>query len=250
MAGTFNPIKELESQRVVDAFNVWGSKYKEAFVESQHDTSLLHLLLPDDCLIFAGPPRATMLSSGDSRLYPLGFINQFTYTETRQVQPLKGIGSRRHIFASTNSPVQGNIGRMLFHGRNLLNALYACAKLSDAFASKQSGVNQRFAINESNPHWTNLEDDIYRIPFGLGVVYGSPASMAGQGQAVAAEYFEVCTINSKNVAMQSGQAMLMEQVTFMADRVVSWDFAKAPSGLSFKTGQIVEDPVQSANRRA
>lgn len=250
MAGTFNPINELENQTVVSAFDSWGANYKEAFVETQHDTSLLHLLLPDDCLIFAGPPRATMLSSGDSRLYPLGFVNQFSYSETRQVQPLKGIGSRRHIFASTNSPVQGSIGRMLFHGRNLLNALYACANLSDAFASKQSKVNQRFAINESNPHWTNLEDDIFRIPFGLGVVYGSPASMAGQGHSVAAEYFEVCTIVSKQVSMSSGQAVLMEQVSFMADRVVSWDFAKAPSGLTFKAGDVVADPVKKANSRA
>ena len=108
----FAPVSKMNAASPVSDISGWVSAYKEAFVEHQHDLSQLTLVLPDDCLIVVGPPRLAH-ASGDSAFHPVGFINNLQYTETRQVQPLKALGSRRHIFSATNAPVQGSIARML-----------------------------------------------------------------------------------------------------------------------------------------
>ncbi len=118
---SFSPIDKIEDTAPVRDESAWVDKYKKAFVEHQHDISQLTLVLPDDCLVVVGPPRLSHASS-DSSFYPVGFPNSINISETRTVQPLKAVGSRRHIFAATNAPVQGSIGLLLFPGRNLLNA--------------------------------------------------------------------------------------------------------------------------------
>lgn len=181
-------------------------------------------------MVVLGAPRLKNVATGD--LYPVGFLNTIQYTENRQVQPLKTIGSRRHIFAATNSPVQGSIGRMLFLGENLYRALHAYAEIPSLLAKDNT-----YAIGGDDAAWfTNAEEDLFRIPFGMGIIYNSPASLAGKKHA-AAEYFECCTLVNKNVSIQSGQSMIMEQVSFMADRVVAW---KAYKSIKFGTDNNVE----------
>ena len=244
MPVSFSPINAIESQSIARDFKEWAEQRHHAFVETQYDDSQHHLILPDECLVFAGPPRVNM--ANDNNVYPLGFIQGLSYSETRTVQPVKGLGSYRHIFASTNAPIQGNIQRMMFHGRNLLNALYATAEVPTGVSDKGNGVNARYWEEYGDPYWTNLEDDVFRIPFGLGIVYGSPASMAREQKTVSSEYIEVCVIQNKSVQISAGQTVMMEQVSFLADRVVSWDF-HAQTGLNFKPGDAIDNPVTRVN---
>ncbi len=80
--------------------------------------------------------------------------------------------------------------------------------------------------------FTNLEEDLFRIPFGLGIIFRSPTTeVAGGTTAVGADYLENVSIQSRNVSLQSGQAFIMEQVSFLADRVVPW--TSYTSGVSF-----------------
>lgn len=137
---SFSPIDKIESTAPVRDESSWVDQYKEAFVEHQHDTSQLTLILPDDCLVVVGPPRLSHASSENS-FYPVGFLNSINISETRNVQPMKAIGSRRHIFAATNAPVQGSIGRLLFLGRNMLNALYANADFGPGITDRNSKYN-------------------------------------------------------------------------------------------------------------
>lgn len=224
----------------------WVTAYKEGFVQHPHDNSQLTLLLPDDCLVVAGPTRlrhasntsdssvsavanaistAVNSANGSSSagdFFPIGFANSVTHTETRQVQPLKAIGSRRHIFAATNSPVQIQIARLMLLGTNVLRSLYGYSEKDlRNVNSKYSGAGED---NYNSDWFSNLEEDLYRIPIGIGIIYNAPANLIGLKSNVAgAEYFEVCTIQSKNVSIQSGQAMIMEQVTLFADRCIPWN---------------------------
>lgn len=72
--------------------------------------------------------------------------------------------------------------------------------------------------------YNNLEEDIFRIPIGLGVIYSSPANRidSGEGTIIGAEYIESCVLTNKQSAIQAGQAMVMENVSFIADRVLPW----------------------------
>lgn len=230
----FSPVYLIEKQQTVSTDPTsWIKQYKEQFVEHYHDTSQLTFIQPDDCLIVAGPPRLS-LASGTDVFHTIGFINSFQYTETRSVQPLKAIGSRRHVFSSTNAPVQLSISRMMLIGNNLLKSLYANADFGQGITNTNSKYDIKTG-NQEGTWWTNVEEDVFRVPFGLGVIWDAPASLAhaansGTTVHAGAEYFEVCTLVNRSTAIQSGQAVMMENVTLMADRVVPWSsYGSCPS---------------------
>ena len=133
---------------------------------------------------------------------------------------MKSIGSRRHIFSKTNTPVNGTIGKLMAFGPNLLRALYSQI---DTESVKHESNNKFSGADDTNSAiwFTNVEEDIYRIPFGMGVIYKAPGMEAkSTAEGLGAEYFESMVIVSRSVNVQSGQTMIMENVSFMADRIV------------------------------
>lgn len=214
----YNVIKD-GMQGVVSDINSWMQNYKEGKIEFDHDQSQYTLSTPDESIIVVGPPRLSQASTGSS-FYVVGFVNSFQYSESAQVQPLKAIGSRRHIFSRTNAPVQGSIGRMIAYGPNLYRALYS---LTDLATIKKNAKFAGVETGAEGKNWfSNLESDLFRIPFGIGIIYQSPTGMEQGGKAIGADYLEVCTLVNRSVGLQSGQTMIMEQVSFMADRVIPW----------------------------
>lgn len=208
----------------------WADNYKDAFIQKHHDSTQMDVVLPDDCLVVSGPPRllddsiAATLGGIDTSVpgsggffMPIGFITSLSITEARQVQPMKGLGSYRHVFTATNTPVQLQVERMMIEGPNLLRCLYYNCTEGINF------YNKRF--QEGN-WYMNLEDDIYRIPFGLGICYTNPRALsrtATEGNylgAPGADYFEGCVIQSCSMSIQQGQTVIMENVSMYADRRV------------------------------
>lgn len=197
----------------ITTIEAWDKDLKEQHLEVSHDQSMLTLANPDEALIVVGPPR---LADKDATFHIVGMMQSLQYSEQSQVQPMKAIGSRRHIFSKTNAPVQGSIGRMLFLGANLYRALYQVADASNFVTDKVSGNGKT-----TSSWYANLEEDLFRIPFGLGIIYRTPATNAASTN-IGSDYLEVVSLVNRNVSLQSGQAMIMEQVSFMADRVVPW----------------------------
>jgi len=211
----------------------WAQNYKDAQVEMSHDQSMFTMASPDDSLLVVGPSR---LSGKDvSKFHLVGMVNSFNYNDSSQVQPFKAIGSRRHVFAKTNAPVSGSIARMVILGPNLFRALYWLLESGDVGSTAIK--NQKFSLDSTfptNSNWyTNLEEDLFRFPIGLGIIYRAPGlGMNGSKQdvVVGADYIESCVLMGRNVGMQSGASMIMEQVSFVADRIVPWS--------SYTTGKI------------
>ena len=221
----------------------WITQYKEANIEAAHIESMATLGTPDECLIVAGPPR---LSEGANKDFPIiGMINGLQYTESSQVQPLKAIGSRRHIFSKTNLPIQGSIQRLVIVGRNLFRALYGEIELNTTLGLQAENAkvlgNRAHGKNAAWLH--NLEEDIFRVPFGLGLIYSCPGAVSKKGGAdgggyrfLGGEYLECCVLQSRTTSIQSGQTMIMEQVQFMADRVVPWEAYSGPAYFADTSG--------------
>lgn len=243
----FYPIDDIENySNSIVSKNSWIDDYKEAFLEHPHDDSQLTLVLPDDCLVVSGPARLYHTAGGTKqqkdysnaadKFHIIGFANQISIAETRNVQPLKAIGSRRHIFAATNSPVQISIGRLMILGLNTTRSLYGAACFGDDITKR----NSKYSNVTSDPNlaswFSNLEEDVFRVPIGIGFIYNSPATVAGRTKSAGAEYFEVCTIVNKQQALQAGQAFVMEQVQLMADRCVAW-----PSPMAFESIKNTEE---------
>ena len=205
----------------VSTIATWIEAYKNRHLEMSHDQSQLALVNPDDCLVVAGPAR---LATRNPQFYVVGFLNSLGFNENRMVQPMKAIGSRRHVFSSTNAPVQGSIARLMFHGPNLARALYATMTGTNIEKIVTDG---NFAVGGSNKmesiFFTNLEEDLYRFPIGLGIIYRTPAhDTQSTHESIGAEYIESFVLANRQVSIQAGQSMVMENVSFMADRIVPW----------------------------
>lgn len=225
---SYNILTDKPMSTPVRDASSWINQYKEQFIEHSHDQSTFSLVTPDDSLIFVGPPR--LAGTNSTEFYAVGFVNSFNYSEQSQVQPMKAIGSRRHIFARTNAPVQGSIGRVMVLGSNIYRALYALTGLSTPIAQR----NSKFSVGDTGDKsswYTNLEEDLFRIPFGLGIIYNSPASIAADKSSTyaGAEYIEMIQLQNRSVGFQAGGAMIMEQVSFMADRVIPWSGNSVPA---------------------
>jgi len=213
----------------------WANQYKEQSIEIHNSRGMFDLASPDDSLLVAGPARfAGSTQSGD--FYVIGVCQQLQIQEQSNVQPIKSIGTRRMMFTKSNAPVSISIGRMMFYGKNLARALYT--QVTASFADVNT-ASQKFAQGGTyadSKFLTNLEEDLYRTPFGLGIIYHTPrtASYADNGtnDAVGAEFAECCYLVSRATSVQSGLTTIMENVQILADRIVPWGTYKQASGTS------------------
>lgn len=195
----YNETTLIDAPPITD-IQQWEDQYKEQRIEIDHDKSMFDLVTADDSILVAGPSRLSQAHRGTdaagSALYVIGVCQNFSFNETAQIQPFKGIGSRRHLFTKTNSPVSAQMSRMMFYGKNLALALYASSATTPF--SDGSGANDKVVqggADLSAAKWlTNLEEDLFRTPFGLGVIYHTPRTAhnakSNAGVAVAAEYLE------------------------------------------------------------
>lgn len=214
----------------------WASKYGENNIEYKMDQTMLTLCTPDDSLVFVGPPRLTNMGvdinnpqsqdvSPFNNFRIIGFMNNLSYSETAQIQPLKAIGSRRHFFSKSNMVVQGSIARMVLLGTNLFRLLYGVT--DDSWMDDKTKYRHGNFNDGDNLTYANLEEDIYRIPFGLGIIYSAPGLNAAQnfnqlpnGAAISAEYIECCVLQSRRISLTTGSGIVLEDVSFLADRVL------------------------------
>lgn len=263
----FSPIAHIEKKGEPVAYkkDTWVADYKEVFTEHPHDTSQLTLVLPDDCLVVSGPTRLRHATGGkvgdssednvaaskdiDDNFHVIGFANDISYTESRNVQPIKAIGSRRHIFAATNQPIQIQIQRLMILGLNTLRSLYADAVFGPHIYDRHSKY-ANVSKSDKSSWFNNVEEDIFRVPIGLGIVYNSPATLAGEMKKCAgAVYFEVCTLLNQSIDLRAGEASVMESVTLYADRCIPWTSAVNTSNLTNDVEKL-RSQVQQVSRMA
>lgn len=226
---------------VADTKPDWQSQYKDAFLEQSHDFSQLSLLLPDDCLIVVGPPRRPQWGNetNDSKAErTIGFVRNLSISQQSSVQPLKAVGSRRHIFAKTNQPVSLQMDRMVFTRGTLMGTLYSIVNSGAGNVNKRQTYNAGSIgtlgsiKNGNGMMYTNIEDDLYRIPFGIRIILGSPTVVANNTSQPSI-LAEACTLQAHSMSFTAGEAVVLEQVSIIADRVVGWDRDENP-GASFQ----------------
>ena len=223
---------------IADSYSSWKQNYKDTHIQKVHDSSQMDVVLPDDCLLLAGPPR---FAGSSTEVVPIGFVTSFQMQESRQVQPMKAIGSRRHVFTATNAPVTLSMERMLIDGPNLMASLYG-----DWDYEKFN--NEKYI---ESAWFMNLEDDIYRIPFGLGVIYHTPRTLSGANSsgntmvAPGADYFEGCVIQSCSMGIQQGQTAIMENVQILCDRRVPYKGNIRFDSTAMSSGSTISSSISS-----
>jgi len=180
---------------------------------------------PDDTLVLAGPPRwidssgsATGGAGTDeavSSLLAIGMIQGFQFNSQKPTQPMQAIGSGRTYFVSGKSQTTWRIGRLFCNGRNLLRVLYHSAVAAQL--PVQDFDDKPVSHNWQESYYINLDSELYYIPFGIASIFRDKAK-----DLLGAVYLELSMIQCYGVGFNAGQAMIMEDVNGMCDRVLPW----------------------------
>ena len=208
-----------------------------ACIERFMDNAAYTSAHPDDTLILVGPARhssISALSSGSAtgnidNLTPIGMMQQMSVAQQRAVQPVQAIGSGRSYFLAGKPNVQFTIGRLFAKGNNLNRALYQ--NLVNSTTIKGFNPDEPATSNDYTEGAFNLDSELFLIPFGMCVLFRDKS-----GGNLGSFYIESCMIQSYNIGIASGQNVVMENVTGLADRIYPIDIATTGVGEFFSTG--------------
>jgi hypothetical protein len=140
-------------------------------------------------------------------------IQGFQFNSQKPTQPMQAIGSGRTYFVSGKSQTTWRIGRLFCNGRNLLRVLYHNAVAAQM--PVQDFDDRPVAEEFTETYYINLDSELYYVPFGLAAIFRDKAK-----DLLGAVYLELSMIQSYGVGFNAGQAMIMEDVNGMCDRVL------------------------------
>lgn len=190
-------------------------------------------------MLAAGPPRlaniggATALAGAinngqgaNSIVYPMGLIQNFGLSHTRQFSRIFEIGSERSYFISGRTVGQLALGRIYYHGPSLLRVLYAYYQelipptlipplFPNAGASAMPNPHDVIIPPGFENIYLNLASDLFAQPVGM-LLYIRDINQKTLG----AVYFEACYIPSHGWNTDSQGVLIQEQVAVQFERAV------------------------------
>lgn len=198
-------------------------------------------------MLAAGPPRianiggaaafAQAISSpnlvesspalgGNQIVFPIGIVQNFSLSHTRQFSRIFEIGSERSYFISGRTVGQLGLGRIYYHGASLLRVLYAYYQDILPPTAVPAMFLNAGAASMSNPHnviippgyeniFLNLASDLFAQPIGL-LIY-----MRDNNQdALGAVYAEACYVPNHTWNTDSQGVLIQESVAIQFERLV------------------------------
>jgi hypothetical protein len=186
---------------------------------------------PDDTLVLAGPPRelnaVQNATTGWQSLLAIGMIQGFQFNSQKPTQPMQAIGSGRSYFVSGKSQTTWRIGRLFCNGRNLLRVLYHNAVAGGL--QVQNFDDKPVAENATDMYYMNLDSELYYVPFGIAAIFKDKIQ-----NLIGAVYLELCMVQSYGVGFNAGQAMIMEDVNGLCDRVLPFHPSAVAKGSAMR----------------
>lgn len=191
-------------------------------------------------LLAAGPPRLANLGgaaalgqsiSGNGQaanqiVYPMGLIQNFSLSHTRNFNRLFEIGSERSYFIAGRAVGQIGLGRVYYHGASLLRLLYAYYQDLTPPTLVPPMFPNAGAQAMANPHdviippgyeniFVNLASDLFSQPIGL-LMYLRDINE----ETLGACFFEACYLPNHSISTDAQGVMLQEQVAVQFERAV------------------------------
>jgi hypothetical protein len=191
-------------------------------------------------MIAAGPPRlaniggaAAMASrvagngqAANQVVYPVGIVQNFNLSHTRNFSRLFEIGSERSYFIGGRTVGQIGLGRVYYHGASLLRILYAYYQDLVPPTLVPAMFPNAGAQVMANPHdvvippgyeniYVNLASDLFAQPVGM-LVYIRDINQ----ETLGALYFEACYMPTHSIATDAQGVLIQEQVAVQFERCV------------------------------
>lgn len=191
-------------------------------------------------LLAAGPPRianiggAANLASAvsgsgtgaDQIVHPIGIVQNFNLSHTRQFSRIFEIGSERSYFIGGRTVGQLGLSRIYYHGASLLRVLYAYYQDLIPPTLVPAMWPNAGSQTMSNPHdvvippgyeniYLNLASDLFAQPIGI-MMYIRDVNQDTLG----AMYFEACYLPNHSWQTDSQGVLVQESVAVQFERGV------------------------------
>jgi len=191
-------------------------------------------------MLAAGPPRlaniggaaavAGAVANGgkgaNQIVYPIGIVQNFNLSHSRQFSRIFEIGSERSYFIAGRTVGQIGLGRIYYHGASLLRTLYAYYQDIVPPTLVPAMFPNTGAKSMANPHdviippgyeniYINLASDLFAQPIGL-LMYIRDINL----DTLAAVYFEACYLPNHSWATDSQGVLIQESVAVQFERAV------------------------------
>jgi hypothetical protein len=191
-------------------------------------------------MLAAGPPRIANIGgaaafaqaiSGNGQaanqiVLPVGLVQNFNKSETRQFSRIFEIGSERSYFIAGRTVGQLGLARIYYHGASLLRILYAYYQDLVPPTLVPAMFPNAGAASVSNPHdviippgyeniYLNLASDLFAQPIGL-LMYMRDINQ----DALGAIYFEACYVPNHTWATDSQGVLVQENCAIQYERGV------------------------------
>lgn len=195
-------------------------RFQDNYVERVMDNATYSSAHADDTLVLAGPARSDMARADEtsgtsvSSLLAIGALQQFQVTAQKPTQPMMSIGSGRSFFLSGKAGYNATMTRIFMVGRNLLHVLHHNARTQRLPVDR---FDDPAARSTDAAFYTNLDSELFLIPFGF-----APFFRTKMHDVVGSFYCELSLINSWNIGVQAGNAMIGETVSMVFDRMMPY----------------------------
>lgn len=191
-------------------------------------------------MLAAGPPRIANIGgaaafaqdvSGSGQaanqiVYPIGIVQNFNLSHTRQFSRIFEIGSERSYFIGGRTVGQLGLARIYYHGASLLRVLYAYYSDLIPPTVVPAMFPNAGAQTQSNPHdviippgyeniYINLASDLFAQPIGI-MMYMRDVNQ----DALGAMYFEACYLPNHSWQTDSQGVLIQESVAVQFERGV------------------------------
>lgn len=189
-------------------------------------------------LLAAGPPRIANIGgaaafadavSGSGQaanqiVYPIGIVQNFNLSHTRQFSRIFEIGSERSYFIGGRTVGQLGLARIYYHGASLLRVLYAYYQDLIPPSVVPAMFPNAGAQVQNNPHdviippgyeniYLNLASDLFAQPIGI-MMYMRDVNQ----DALGAMYFEACYLPNHSMQTDSQGVLIQESVAIQFER--------------------------------
>lgn len=191
-------------------------------------------------LLAAGPPRIANIggaaalaraasgagTGADQIVHPIGIVQNFNLSHTRQFSRIFEIGSERSYFIGGRTVGQLGLARIYYHGASLLRVLYAYYQDAIPPTVVPAMWPNAGAATQSNPHdviippgyeniYLNLASDLFEQPVGI-MMYIRDINQDTLG----AVYFEACYVPNHSWQTDSQGVLIQESVAIQFERAV------------------------------
>jgi len=191
-------------------------------------------------MLAAGPPRIANIGgaaafaqavSGSGQaanqiVFPIGIVQNFNLSHTRQFSRIFEIGSERSYFIGGRTVGQLGLARIYYHGASLLRTLYAYYQDLVPPTAVPAMFPNAGAQTQSNPHdviippgyeniYINLASDLFAQPIGI-MMYMRDVNQ----DALGAMYFEACYLPNHSWQTDSQGVLIQESVAVQFERAV------------------------------